>query len=68
MTPTERRYNQWAGNPKGIKEKPENCINEVADSSGWHFFQCVRKRGKGQDGLYCWQHAKRHPTNCAQAR
>lgn len=55
---TERRYNQWAGNPNGDKENPLKCIQEVRDSSGWHSYQCARKRGFGKEGLYCKQHAK----------
>jgi len=49
----ERRYDRWAGNPEGEKENPNNCIKEVADSTGWHFYQCKRKR---INGLYCKQH------------
>lgn len=54
----ERRYDQWAGNPKGILEDPTRCIEEVTDETGWHHLQCRRKRGYGKDGLYCKQHAK----------
>ena len=53
-----RVYNQWAGNPKGIKEDIIRCIKEVAGFPGWHLYQCSRKRGHGKDGLYCKQHAK----------
>ena len=55
----EQRYNQWAGNPRGDLEDKTRCIKEVQDSSGWHFYQCQRKRGYGPDGLYCKQHAKK---------
>lgn len=54
----ERRYGQWAGNPKGHAENKEHCVEEVFSSDGWHHYQCSRKRGHGKDGLYCKQHAK----------
>ena len=57
----ERRYDKWAGNPKGCPEDETRCIIAVLDFTGWHHFQCQRKRGYGKDGLYCKQHAKRHP-------
>jgi len=38
------------------------CIAKVADDTGWHFYQCSRKRGYGKDGKYCKQHAKRYPS------
>jgi len=47
-----RRYGD-NGNPEDI----DRCIACVSDSSGWHFYQCSRKRGHGPDGLYCKQHA-----------
>ena len=53
-----RRYNQWAGNPRGWPEDKTRCIEEVW--SGYLSYQCSRKRGYGPDGLYCKQHAKRH--------
>lgn len=57
----ERRYGQWAGNPKGTPEDPECCIEEVwPTQGGWSPYQCSRKRGHGPDGLYCKQHAKKH--------
>ena len=40
-----------------MKDKTR-CIAEVADFTGFHFFQCSRKRGHGRDGLFCKQHAK----------
>lgn len=59
---SDRRYDQWAGNPKGIPEDTNRCIESVGDGSYWHFYQCSRKRGHGEGGLYCKQHAKRHPA------
>lgn len=53
-----RKYGIWAGNPKGIPEDKTRCIKEVYDSTGWHAYQCKKKRGHGPDGLYCKQHAK----------
>lgn len=63
----EHRYGQWAGNPKGYPEDTNRCIQEVANTEGWHYHQCFRKRGAGLDCLYCFQHAKLHPTR-PQAR
>jgi hypothetical protein len=57
-----RFYDKWAGNPKGIIEDPKQCVESVSDDTGWHSHQCYRKRGHGKDGLYCRQHAKRHPV------
>lgn len=53
-----RIYGEWAGNPKGFKERLEDCIVEVADPRGFLRGQCSRKRGHGSGGLYCKQHAK----------
>lgn len=61
-TPVEclvRRYGQWAGCPKGVAEDVSRCIESIHDN--YLFHQCARKRGFGKDGLYCKQHAKRHP-------
>lgn len=61
-----RRYGVWAGNPEGWPENTERCIEEV-----WHAFQsyqCERKRGKGPEGLYCAQHAKKIEARIARER
>jgi len=58
----KRRYGAWAGNPKGQPEDPEKCIVEVYDQ-GLIPRQCSRKRGYGENGLYCKQHAKRLETD-----
>ncbi len=45
------------------REKPEDvrrCIEVVRGWNGWHHPQCSRKRGFGEDGLYCKQHARKH--------
>lgn len=60
---SERRYDQWAGNPKGQPEDKTRCIEEVVDFTGWHQYQCQRKRGYGPNGEYCKQHAKRYDTS-----
>lgn len=59
---TEHRYHHWAGNPQGVRENVTHCVEEVSDQDGRHAHQCMRKRGKGKDGLYCAQHAKWHPA------
>jgi hypothetical protein len=53
-----RRYDKWAGNPRGIRESAARCVAQVADSTGFHFLQCGRRRGHGPDGLFCKQHAR----------
>lgn len=65
---TTRRYGEWAGNPKGYPEDTARCIIEVAESRGWHYHQCLRKRGYGADGLYCLQHAKQQLATSPQAQ
>jgi hypothetical protein len=52
-------YDQWAGNEKGIPEDKSRCIAAVTDFTGFHSFQCQRKRGFGPRGEYCRQHAKK---------
>ena len=50
----------------GDREHPEDttrCVEAVPNHNSWFFPQCSRKRGFGKDGLYCKQHAKRHPTD-----
>jgi len=54
----KRVYDKSIIRPKGIPEDPTRCVATVADETGWHFYQCKRKRGHGSDGLYCKQHAK----------
>lgn len=52
-------YGIWAGNPKGVPEDETCCIEEVFPRDGsWIPAQCQRKRGHGDDGLWCKQHAK----------
>lgn len=64
MSTKTRRYGVWAGNEKGVAEDTTLCIEEVQGSGkGGMFYQCNRKRGYGRDGLYCGQHALRHPAD-----
>jgi len=44
------------------REDTSRCIARVPDDGGYYFFQCKRRRGHGEDGLYCKTHAKRHPA------
>jgi hypothetical protein len=56
----ERRYGEWAGNPKGRPEDKTRCIEEVwPRANTWVPYQCSRPRGHGPDGLWCKQHARR---------
>jgi hypothetical protein len=54
----KRVYDKGIWHPNGISEDITRCIKSVSDDTGWHFYQCKRKRGFGKDGLYCKQHAK----------
>ena len=56
---TERRYDEWAGNPKGVPEDKTRCVQEVRPPPYWHEYQCSRKRGYGPNGEYCKQHAEK---------
>ena len=42
---------------KGAKENVACCIAEIAHD--YFFCQCSRKRGHGEKGLFCKQHAKK---------
>lgn len=54
---SERHYDEWSGNPKGVPENKTKCIAQVMH--GYRFVQCSRSRGYGHTGEYCVQHAKR---------
>ena len=43
----KRIYGEWAGDPKGTKEDPNRCIEEVWPEGHWNPYQCSRKRGFG---------------------
>jgi hypothetical protein len=53
-----KRYGQWGGNPKGVKEDPKRCIVSVTKKNFYIDHQCDRPRGHGKDGAYCKQHSK----------
>lgn len=58
-----RRYGQWAGDPDGRVEDLTRCAYEVfSNERGALHHQCYRRRGHGEDGEYCKQHAKWHPA------
>lgn len=54
-----RIYGEWAGNPRGVLENIERCIEGVFSPRSYIEHQCTKQRGHGADGLYCKQHAKR---------
>lgn len=56
--PGERRYANWAGNPKGIAEDLDCCVETVYGKGRFVPGQCSRKRGHGPNGEFCKQHAK----------
>lgn len=56
------RYGDSAINPSGTAQDPGRCVYEVMDKSGWYFYQCRFRRGKGRNGLYCGIHARRYPA------
>jgi hypothetical protein len=56
----KHRYNIWGGNPKGYPYCEGDCAAEVFKNH--LFYQCVRKNGKGLNGLYCGIHARRYPA------
>lgn len=56
-----RRYNLWDGNPDGAPEI-DRCVAEISIGFCLPQFlvQCSRKRGHGEDGLYCKQHVQKN--------
>jgi len=61
-----RVYRTWGGSPNGTFEDLRRCVETVPDTGRSPLsHQCYRKRGKGEDGLYCFQHAKWHPAKDA---
>jgi len=55
-----RWYGCWAGNPLGVREDPALCVESIyPNERGPIPHQCSRKRGHGEAGLFCPQHAKR---------
>jgi len=56
-------YKKWSGNPAGVPEDPERCIESVLPQGrGEVSGQCQRTRGHGPDGLYCRMHAAKYAT------
>ena len=69
MSEQPRFYGQWNGNPKGVREDPTRCVDEVWTRGEWVPHQCRRKRGHGPDRKYCKQHAaevERRASRAAQ--
>lgn len=58
----KRIYGKWAGNNRGVLENVTRCIAEVW-GNGFISYQCSRKRGHGENGLYCKQHARKYGRN-----
>ena len=58
--PGERRYSQWAGEPKGRAEKLDKCVEQITPRGSYIPHQCHRYRGHGPNGEYCGQHAKHY--------
>jgi hypothetical protein len=54
----KRIYAQWPGDKKGIAENPKNCIEVVYKAPTFIGHQCSRKRGYGEQDLYCLQHGE----------
>ncbi len=52
------RYGAWAGKPEGCKYKPHRCAALIFPEDGFMpgGYQCSRRNGHGDDGLFCWQH------------
>ena len=51
-----RRYNAWAGSPKGTAYDPQRCAFEVHQLGSWLSKQCRSRPGSGPAALYCKQH------------
>ena len=67
--PKDRRYNVWAGNPKGVAEDTARCIEEVWERGrGARHYQCGAKRGHGPNGEFCAQHNPEKVKAKAQKR
>lgn len=55
-----RRYAVWAGNPRGVKEDPARCVEELFTTAGPIIgYQCRHNRGHGEEGRYCTLHARK---------
>ncbi len=58
----KKAYGAWAANPNGYPYDATRCAQEVHEARGWHYYQCSRKPGHGDRGLFCKVHARRHPA------
>lgn len=61
---SERRYAIRPGDESdiGTPENRTRCVEPVYVTANFSGIQCYRKRGHGKDGLYCRQHARKHPA------
>ncbi len=65
----KRIYGAWAGDPAGTPEDTARCIEEVMGSGrDMHSYQCGKKRGHGEGGLYCRIHDPEYVKAKLQAR
>ena len=58
----QKVYGAWGGNPKGNPYKPDRCAKALFGNAWDVGRQCSRPSGHGDRGLFCKQHAKRHPA------
>jgi len=56
---TKKKYGVWQGDKEGKPFNPANCAQET--SKNWIYFQCPNEPGHGKDGMFCEEHAERHP-------
>lgn len=46
----------------------ELCRERVTHAGVWHSVRCSRRAGHGKDGLYCRQHALKHPAGAQETQ
>lgn len=56
MQKLPERYGAWAGNRQGTPRDDTRCITPIYTNPWDTGRQCMKKRGWGTDGLYCFQH------------
>jgi hypothetical protein len=54
----EKHYGVCAEQPNGVAEDKERCSKEILSYGSRKLRQCWKRRGHGENGLYCKQHAK----------
>ncbi len=54
----EHRYGRCNLRPKGVAENLTRCAQPVTGAPNWGLLQCSRRRGHGEGGEYCKQHAR----------